>query len=46
MKRQGWKALASTTVSDGMYYEITNNGDNGKTYVDAYKKRDNKCVPD
>ena len=24
---QNWKALVSTTVSDGMYYEITHNGD-------------------
>lgn len=43
---QNWKALASTTVSDGMYYEITHNGDKGETYVDVYKKWDNKCVPD
>ena len=25
---QNFKALVSTTVSDGMYYEITYNGDN------------------
>lgn len=43
---QNWKALVSTTVSDGMYYEITHNGDKGETYLDAYKKWDNKCVPD
>ena len=43
---QNWKALVSTTVSDGMYYEITHNGDKGETYVDVYKKWDNKCVPD
>ena len=24
---QNWKALVSTTVSDGMYYEITHDGD-------------------
>lgn len=24
---QNWKALVSTTVSDGMYYEVTYNGD-------------------
>ena len=35
---QNWKALVSTTVSDGMYYEITHNGDKKETYVDAYKK--------
>ena len=43
---QNWKALVSTTVSDGMYYEITHNGDKGETYVDVNKKWDNKCVPD
>lgn len=38
---QNWKVLASTDVSDGMYYEITHNGDKDETYVDAYKKWDN-----
>ena len=32
---QNWKALVSTTVSDGMYYEVTHNGDKG----DLYKRR-------
>lgn len=35
---QNNKALLSTTVSDGMYYEITHNGDKKEIYVDAYKK--------
>ena len=43
---QNWKALVSTTVSDGMYYEITYNGDKNETYLDAYKKCENKCIPD
>ena len=43
---QNWKALVSTTVSDGMYYEITHNGDKGETYLDAYKKWDNQCIAD
>lgn len=43
---QNWKALVSTTVSDGMYYEITHNGDKGETYVDVYKKWENVCVKD
>lgn len=43
---QNWKALASTTVPDGVYYEITHNGDKGETYVDVYKKWDNVCVMD
>ena len=43
---QNWKALVSTTVADGMYYEITYNGDKGETYLDAYKKWDNQCIVD
>jgi hypothetical protein len=38
---QNWKALVSTTVADGMYYEITHNGNKDETYVDAYKKWEN-----
>ena len=43
---QNWKALVSTNISDGMYYEVTYNGDKKETYLDAYKKWDNKCIPD
>lgn len=41
---QNNKALASTTVSDGMYYELTHNGDKHETYVDVYKKWENLTV--
>ena len=41
---QNWKALASTNVADGMYYEITHNGDKDETYVDVYKKWENFTV--
>ena len=41
---QNNKALLSTTVSDGMYYEITYNGDKKEIYVDAYKKWENFLV--
>lgn len=41
---QNFKALVSTTVSDGMYYELTYNGDKKELYLDAYKKRENKCI--
>lgn len=41
---QNNKALLSTTISDGMYYEITYNGDKQEFYFDAYKKFENKCI--
>ena len=41
---QNSKALASTTLFDGMYYELTYNGDKGEMYVDAYKKWANFTV--
>ena len=43
---QNWKALVSTTVSDGMYYEVTYNGDKHETYLDAYKKWENVRIVD
>ncbi len=41
---QNWKALASTTLPDGMYYELTVNGDKEELYLDAYKKFENCCI--
>lgn len=41
---QNWKALAGTTVPDGMYYEITYNGIKGEMYLDAYKKWKNMSI--
>jgi hypothetical protein len=41
---QNWKALVSTTIEDGMYYELTLNGDKGELYLDAYKKQENKTI--
>lgn len=38
---QNSKALLSTTVPDGMYYELTYNGDKNELYLDAYKKWEN-----
>jgi hypothetical protein len=43
---QNWKVLISTTLPDGMYYEVTYNGDKGETYLDAYKKVDNVVIRD
>ena len=39
------KALLSTTLFDGMYYEVTYNGDKNEMYFDAYKKFENRCIP-
>lgn len=41
---QNSKALLSTSLSDGMYYELTMNGDKKEIYLDAYKKFENKCI--
>lgn len=42
----GWKAEVSTTLEDGMYYEVTYNGLKRETYLDVYKKRANITIPD
>lgn len=41
---QNNKALLSTTLFDGMYYELTYNGNRQELYFDAYKKWENKCI--
>lgn len=38
---QNNKALLSTTFTDGMYYEVTYNGDKNELYFDAYKRVEN-----
>ena len=43
---QNWKFLISSTLHDGMYYEMTYNGDKREWYLDAYKKFENRCIPD
>jgi hypothetical protein len=43
---QNWKALLSTTLPDGMYYEVTYDGDKERAYLDAYKKFDNVTIDD
>ena len=42
---QNNKALLSTSLLDGMYYEITYNGEKNEIYLDAYKKFQNICIP-
>lgn len=41
---QNNKALLSTPLPDGMYYEVTYNGDKDEIYFDAYKKFENKTI--
>lgn len=38
------KWLLSTTLPDGMYYEVTYNKVKDEFYLDAYKKFENKCI--
>ena len=41
---QNWKFLLSSTLPDGMYYELTYNGDKREWYLDAYKKFENVVI--
>ena len=41
---QNNKFLMSTTSPDGLYYELTYNGDKEEVYVDVYKKWKNYVV--
>ena len=41
---QNWKYLISTTLPDGMYYEMTYDGDKNTWYLDAYKKFHNRSI--
>lgn len=41
---QNWKYLLSSSLFDGMYYELTYNGDKKEWYLDAYKKFENKVI--
>ena len=38
------KALLSTNLPDGMYYEVTYNVNRDEIYFDAYKKWINRCI--
>lgn len=38
------KALLSTNIEDGRYYEVTYNKEKSEIYIDIYKKEHNECV--
>lgn len=40
----GWKALVSTTLPDGRYYEVTYNKLKGEAYLDTYVKTHNNII--
>lgn len=39
-----WKALISTSLPDGMYYEVTFDKQYGVVYLDPYKRFDHKEI--
>ena len=42
---QNNKALLSTNIDgDGLYFEVTHNGDKNEIYLDIYKKQENKAI--
>lgn len=43
---ENWKALVSTNILPGLYWEITYNGAKQETYVDLYSKVSNTVIPD
>ncbi len=43
---QNYKALISTDLIPGQYFEVTYNGDRLESYVDWYEKKQNIAIPD
>lgn len=41
---KNWKFLISSSLYDGMYYEVTFNGEKSEWYLDAYKKFENRRI--
>lgn len=40
----GWKALVSTTIADGRYYEVTFDKNKNQIYLDTYEKIRNIAI--
>lgn len=43
---QNWKALVATHRPDSLYFEVTRDGDQKRTYIDQYVKIDNFTIYD
>lgn len=43
---QNWKALVATHRQDSLYFEVTHDGDQKRTYIDQYIKIDNFTIYD
>ena len=41
---ENWKALVSTDMIPGIYFEVTYNGDKDEIYLDVYRKTENICI--
>lgn len=41
---ENWKAMVSSTLPDGMYYEVSYSGAKREIYLDAYRKVQNKVI--
>lgn len=41
---QNWKYLISSTLVNGLYYELTYNGDKKEWYLDSYMKIENSVI--
>ena len=39
-----FKAWVTTSIQDGMYYEVTYNLQKNEMYIDAYKRWENVCI--
>lgn len=42
---QNWKYLIGTSLHDGLYFEVTYNGDKEEWYLDVYSHAVNQCIP-
>ena len=43
---QNWKALVGAHTPDHLYFEVTYDGDKGRTYLDVYAKEQNIAISD